>query len=356
MVALAVVACVVPAGAANFGAGSQVNVVRLFDADLVLQSQAQWSNYVGHIGAPASLAIDSACSWAQINGGDGASNYGCFDVTLDKPVSISSIYTDFMNNHLPVQYQLWVSTTGFENMTPLFTAPKAPDDSGKQTDTFVPVTAQYLRMEYVGTVTQYLLLGEFKAFASDPASVSHAGYNVLADPAIGGVRLDRYDPLYCSGGWLFDPNNAVDQDDRSYLRTVEGSGAEGEQFFVKPLGQSVRLIGGTYGFYLPDSSQQWGAGMTIQVTNDATITANTQWITVWSTSSAITGSGSFFFEDDQGDRLADGIDARFIRVSTTDGVQAAGALCELEFFTPVPEPATMGLLALGGLALLRRRK
>ena len=354
VVVLAVAACSLPAGADNFSPNSKVNVLRQFDANLTLQTQADWTGYVGGISYPASRAIDGACNWAQINGNNpGTSNRGYLDITLSSKVSISSIYTNFMNNHLPVKYQLYYSTTGFDKMKPLLPDYKAPASGGVQTDVFSAVSAKYLRLEYVGTVTPYILVGEIKAYASDPSSLGRAGYNILSDPAIGGVQIPN-NSLYRSSGWHDDPNQAVDLSDTSYLRS---NGTAGEQFFVKPLGESCRLIGAAYGFYASDSTQQWGNGMTIKVTNDFTISEDTEWITVYTTAAALTDSGTMLFVDKDGKVFEEGIDVRFIRVST-EGSTAGGALCELEFFIyapPVPEPATMTLLALGGLALLRRR-
>jgi len=345
---------VLPAQADNFSAGSLVNVLRAFDVDFTLRTRAAWGP-CSHGGAYGDMnAIDSGYAGAQMNGGTPwTDNWGNMDITLPAPTSISSVYTAFGANggHFPAEYRVVYSTTpDFANPIELvlFTTVSS---SGMQTDAFAPTTVQYLRVEFRGSLaSQYVIIREIEAYASDPTVIRYTdGYNILADSAIAAYPV-LYDSLNRSSGWLDNPNNAVDQNSNTYLRSLGDSRAAGEQFFVKQLGDSYSLGGFAYAYY---PEQSWGAGMVIQMTNEQEITEFTQWITVYENDGVMSGSGASVFE-----KYADGIDARFIRISTPDGTKAGGALSELEFFAPVvivPEPATMTLLALGGVAFLRRR-
>jgi len=84
---------------------------------------------------------------------------------------------------------------------------------------------------------------------------------------------------------------------------------------------------------------------------------DSKWQFAFEKKSPLTSIGGmlFFFDEETLEPVT--IDARYLRVSTTRG---NGTICEFELYgvpaPPIPEPATMSLLALGGLALLRRRK
>ena len=154
--------------------------------------------------------------------------------------------------------------------------------------------------------------------------------------------------IVASGGWYSDndnyndrdPAHLFDMDPTTYLGTPNGTGDE--SFFIKDLGASYRLTGAAYAFH---KSEKWASGFTIEVTNDKDWETAT-WITLDLVGDTTASAGTLLF---------DPTDARYIRVSTTENRWQW--MDSLEFYAvPVPEPMTMSLLALGGLAVLRRRR
>ncbi len=82
--------------------------------------------------------------------------------------------------------------------------------------------------------------------------------------------------------------------------------------------------------------QTWAGGGAVDISPDGS-----SWTSIVNTSGTL-GNSSYNFSPTS---------ARYVRLTGTGG----GALSELEVFA-APEPATLALLALGGLGLLRRRR
>ncbi|MCL2701453.1 MAG: PEP-CTERM sorting domain-containing protein [Phycisphaerae bacterium] len=161
---------------------------------------------------------------------------------------------------------------------------------------------------------------------------------------VGATTVDDRDTIVDAMGWMSmdHPNNLFSE---GCLRIHPAEqGPEGISYFIKDLGDSYNLVGFTYAFW---PGQGW-SGLTVEVTNDADwATANWTQVCVYPATEKMIDSDTFWF-----DSLAA---ARYIRVTTTETNILQMNSMTL-YGTDIPEPATMSLLALGGLAMLRRRK
>ena len=358
-------AFLLPAQADNFSAGAKVNVLQWYDFFGVkepapppgftarpsdpppsyIRTWVDWRFYTD--GGPSRSvwgAIDGGQNHTQINHHSvSANNYGCLDLVLPETISINQIFTEFAQ--MPVTYTLWYSTTGFDNMQKL-TPTQAYGTNTSKTDTFASTPVKYLRLEYTGTdPDRYVIIREIRAFAADPTSIGlNAGFNIMNDPVVNSIPVDRSNPLHFGGDWQGDdPNWVFNTESYQYLR---GAGSSGERFFVKELGVSMPLSGASFGFY---EDQSWN-DLTIWVTADKTVTDDTVWVLAGSTNGPTGLYGSIKF-----DAVVNTMDVQFIKV-VSSGTNT-GALCHLGLYgVSIPEPATMSLLVLGGMAMLRRRK
>ena len=310
----------------------------------------------GRVEYNAFHAIDAGTYQTQVNYNNqsNSTNAASLRFELATPQAIGTL-TQYMGD-IPDKYQVW----GFNEIDGTWTNLSGGWRAGSATiTTNVNGTYKYIQLDYVGTPNHYIRVGEVIASPMAGAQIALTdGYNLLAyRPVLEGPGgpgpIPTSDPLYYSG-WRIghNPNDLVNNQWNNGMlvqENIEGNAGK-ENFFVLPLNDLYSLIGFATGAY---HGQQW-SGITIQYTADATISETTQWFTAYTQSTSI-GSASIAFTNKQGE--ATPIDARFIRVITPTLTSGNGALTGFELYaTSIPEPATMGLLALGGLALLRRRK
>jgi len=147
------------------------------------------------------------------------------------------------------------------------------------------------------------------------------------------------------------PNNVFDNNPISGYVRPYGAGTEavGDQcWYVVPLGELKALWGVNMGYY-----DNWGSCYIDVSADDDMPIANPltdgydalAWTNVYANAGNQTTQFIWFGED--------GVEAQWVRVRFAGG----NGLTEMELYVAaVPEPATMALLTLGGLALLRRRR
>jgi hypothetical protein len=259
--------------------------------------------------------------------------------TLAQPYVISKFVHDYTaNGYRPQQYEISVSTTGFDSMTVVRPMGATNVVGVRATDVIAPTTVQYIEYRWQGTGAQpFVLLEEFFAFADitqDPVpstSGKATGYN--------GTRLTT-DSITNVGtnNWIDALSRATDGSHQTYIR---GNG-QGDAAFVLDLGIATPISAITLGFY---QGQQWANGVLVEISLDGL-----SYVPVFDTNA---GTGQFIDINLSLASVFDNPVTRFVRVTNKGG--AGGALTEIEVFA-VPEPAAAGLGAIFGAFLLARRR
>ena len=334
-----------------------INLFKHVNAAGQLDTKAEWVN-VNNGGSAqygALYTIDSGHWQSQINynGLDNSTNAASLRLELATPQAIGTL-TQYIVD-IPSQYQVW----GFNDVNGVWDNLSDGWQTGSGTIvTEVNDVYKYIQFDYVGTAASHLRVSEVVAtpMAGTQIAVTD-GYNLFAfRPDQGGPGpVPLGNPLYV-GGWRVgsanNPNDLVNNAWNSGMLVQENDGvnANVENFFVVPLNDLYRLVGFATGSH---HGQGW-SGITVQYTADLTIDEKTVWITAYSQSTPVDSITAAFTN---GEGEATPIEARYIRVSAPTLTAGNGAMSSFELYaTAIPEPMTMSLLALGGLALLRRRK
>ena len=282
--------------------------------------------------------------------------------TLNDVYYASMLQINYTGYH-PESFSVYYSATGLEDddWTPLVmeATPHTPKDGGGinhqdlWTLTF-PGGADGTAVKYLkivqepGATDKYIRMSNIQLFAAANNTFDDAkdGFNYFANVA-------NRPPTYVNQPGMYGdevrfmceaPNNVFDNSPiTGYVRPY----APGENWYVVPLGELKALWGINMGFY-----DNWNyCYIDISAADEMPI-ANPlaegydagAWTTIHANPNAQHTQFLYFGED--------GVEAQWVRVRFAGG----NALTEMELYVAaVPEPATMTLLALGGLALLRRR-
>jgi len=387
---LVVVGVVVTAGsaAAQTLTPSYVNLFRHVDMDaykqtgvLAFDSAAQWflpDNDAWVAKHQDLRAIDGGANHAQYDFA-GGSNYATNEVslrmTLADAQSIGSLaYYTLEKSNLyrvwafndPADMNTWTLLTVNPATGGWLDGTAAPTVSGFYEYTVNVAGAdayKYVQIDFCGMPNNYIRVAEAIARPKSDAEIGlTSGYNLLsfrldpANPDAGGIGSVPAGSLY-RNGWRYgndDPNKAVDGNPLTYLVQEDpNSTATLPNHFALPLNDLYALAGFSASMY---PSQSW-SGIAFLYTDDEEIDEDTKWKTAYTTWDPDTETWGAF--NTSIITFDEPVLARYIRVEAPLRT-GNGALCEIELFAvpippAIPEPVTLALLAMGGLAMLRRR-
>lgn len=332
----------VPAWAVVFPDQTLVNLFQHYDrtsgTQLVTGTSAQRN--------PMPL-VDAGYSGTQV---DGSSARWDFELALDQARAASKLIVDYSGYH-PDNFSVYYRAADGDPWTPLIV-----NETSQQTthqdhwEWTLPGGASGTPVKTVrfvqdpSTIDNYIRMNEIKLIAAANSTLDDvtAGYNLLANrSALGTI----------TPAMIHSENPAAGLDNDPMTGWIRPYGSPPPSWFVIPLAQAYEIWGVSLGFY-----DNWG-NCYISTSNDLTMpdpTTNgadptlppTGWTAAYANNST---QGPAFI------KLAAARDARWIRVQFNGG----NALSELQLFAAapyVPEPATLGLLALGALGVLRRRR
>ena len=356
-----------PAAAQTLLLPANVNLLRHVNASGELDTRVEFlgMNNGGAVGGNVAMyAIDAGHQQAQVDyggGGDNALNTASLRISLASPQVIGTL-TQYMVDS-PTEYRVWATnnpSAPVETWNDL-TGGWLKSNGGTTLTTTVNGASgntayQYLQIDYVGTANKYLRVQEVIAAPKADALIdANSGYNLMSLPSSQGGPgpITYYDGWRSNEGNKTNPNSGIDNNFGTYFL----QGREDHQkplgetnWFILPLNELYRLVGFSAGFY---HGQRW-SGITIEYTDEdlsllgADMVNYTGWQVAFEQSARL-DSATYAFDEP--------VQARYIRVSAPLGTYA-DAMCEFQLFAapPLPEPATMTLLALGGLAMLRRKR
>jgi hypothetical protein len=313
------------------------NLTRRYSGAGTLMTSASLGSVSGlssNSGGPLEMIDGSgwAYSWTT---GSGASADATLHVrtTLDQSYWLRRFTTHFDVNHKPLNYEIWVSDTGFDSMTQVVgaTGTGAP---GIYTDTLgSAIQARFIEYRLSGTAGANMMVEELEIFADanlQPQPTSSDGFNLMTLP---GVTITDLTP----GRWL-DPVDRLNNRDFGLGDPFRGANNGDAQILVD-LGGVFLLSSITPGF---QNSRQWDSGGLVEISEDGL-----SWITVKHVPAGNFGQAAI----NVGKQYA-----RYIRLTNFTG-DADNALTELEVFGTIPEPATAaGMAAMLGALVLRRRR
>jgi hypothetical protein len=335
-------------------------------AQWVEQSTYGWSQY----GAP--YAIDGGRFNAQYmfnsaghDPADYANNAVSLRFTMSSPQPIGMLTQDLNPGAMPHQYRVKVSNDLAGEWT-ILTGEGGSINDGWVTGTAMPSTYigaayTYIQIDYLGTTGANLNIRQVVASPMENAVISTtAGYNLLALHNLpGGTGM-----VTEKSGWAFraDNPNAIFGTYNGALIQSNDHGQDWgrpgedrtnvENYFVLPLNDLYTLVGFATG---AEHGQAW-TGITIWYT-DEDITADdwdeANWKLAYTRNTSLSSSFDMILF------TSGPVEARYVRVGAPNnpGQGSENQLTGFELYAmnPIPEPATMALLALGGLAMLRRR-
>jgi len=292
------------------------------------------------------------------------------EMNASKAIGSITQYFDLYNGEVPRLYRIlgsndleggWSDLTGWREGN-------TENAGGRTITTAINGSYQYLQFEYIGipvhsqnadagTERDLFYLREIVATPMAGSQIeTTSGYTLT--PVIYTASLQPgADPLIAahngvsgnsSLGWKDPPGNVTNGNPLSFLRPSDHN----DGWFVLSLNDLHRLAGFAVGTY----NSAWN-DILIQYTDEDIFAEDwddSNWKFAYEQKTALTSTFGmrFFFDEETGESTT--IDARYLRISTTKG---NGTVCDFELYAvPIPEPMTMSLLALGGLALLRRRK
>jgi len=387
MVAGSATAQVNPLTPTEFVSSAGVNLLRHVDVTTgKLDTRAEFlsSEFVnfGGVQYGAYQAMDGSLGYAQVNfQSASASNAASLLFTLASPQVIGTLtQTIFTAGEIPAEYRVRASNSPDGPWTTL-----TGGVDGWQVNNSVTLTTvfndantdnayQYIQIDYKspmnvssGVLCSYMRIAEIVASPKENATIGITdGYSLMnLSSAQGGPGPIPNDPLYF-GGWRVgnttaNANGLVNnnplshglvQENKDVLQSEVG---DMPNFFVLPLNDLYSLVAFSMGSV---NLQQW-TGFVFEYTADETITANTDWKLAYMHAN-FDGEGKFLSWksfDTLMVAFEDPILARYVKISAPYRASGDGMMGSFELFAgPIPEPATMTLLALGGLAMLRRAR
>ena len=353
---MCVLLCVaaLPAMGAAYADQTALDLFRRYDRttgkQAVTVTSAQNSN--------SQKVTDGSNGNAQVNGGTTR-----WDMlfTLDEVCYASQLVMNYTSYH-PDSFSIYYSTTGddwtaiVENEASQMTSHQdrwVYDLPGGAAGTAI----KFLKIvQEPSSVDNYIRMDRVQLFAAANNTFDDQkdGFNYFANPS------SRYTYVSTDNGvkyqLLGDPNQAFDGDLGSHFKPVTGA----LNWLVIPLGEVKSLWGINLGFYDGQAWDEYAIYVScaddMPVANPAADGFNlaADWTPAYDN---VGRKGTEFIglRDKNGDL---GMDAKWVYIQFK-GVDGTGAMVEIETYVsavvPIPEPATMSLLALGGLALLRRR-
>ena len=252
-------------------------------------------------------------------------------LTLDQVYSVKKFVNTFGFAHMPQQYEIWTSTTGFDGSLVQRVGPTATAFVSGEIYKDVlgtAVDAKYIevRMKGVGGSGR-MMHAETQIFADGaaPQLDTSMGYNITS---LGTMTATDITP----GKWLDPVSRAIDRV-VDFNNKIRGANA-GNASFVVDLGAQFNLTSMSMGFL---HNGAWSTGAKVEVSTDGV-----NYVTVRDQVGGNFGTQSFQ------SRI---IDIRYVRVTDYNGRDES--FTELEIFTP--EPGSAVVLCLAACAMLKRR-
>jgi len=358
------VGLVLPAEGAEYADPTLVDLLRQYDKD----TRSSRVNITSPSGGPTGVATGS---WAMASVG----NYARWDLTFDLGgvYSASRLVLDY-STFLPDSFEVWYSTTDLAGLQQLDLTQVPPVWNGGQVQIALPggddgLALRYLEIRQNPNVKvdptpnpdpQHIRLGNISLFASansvfdDRTSGFSYMYNVANRPT--------YDSADMGTAWL-TLGASSDNPAKLFNGTVSASdyvrsaGESDLSWFVVPFEEAVLIWGINLGGF---ETNGWSnCHIDISTAANAMSFADPNawladvegsvWENVYSQSTRLPITQFIRLDGEDGE----GVEAKWVRFSFS----GSGSMSEIEFYvSSVPEPATMTLLALGGLAMLRRRR
>ncbi|MCL2700659.1 MAG: PEP-CTERM sorting domain-containing protein [Phycisphaerae bacterium] len=342
-------AAALPAMGAIYADQTQIDLFRHYDRatgqQLVTVESAQNSR--------TDVLIDGGRQNQQVDG-----NTARWDMlfTLNDVYYASRLELYYTNYH-PDSFSIYYSTTGLDDdWTPLVLNETSQMTSHQDKWVFMlpggddGTAIKYLKIvQEPSSVDNHIRMDSIYLFAAANNTFDDQkdGFNIMVN------AVNR--PTYAGSdnGVTFvseNPTIAFNNSRNGWVRAYGAEGqADGLAWFVVPLGEVKELWGINMGFL-----DGWGCCYIDVSTADEMPIASAltdgydadAWTSIYANPAA--QSTQFIWLNE-----GDGVEAKWIRVRFAGG----NAMSEMELYvSAIPEPATMSLLALGGLALLRRRK